>query len=531
MRETNAACLIPPPAANGHVRRARIALSLVLMVAVIGLSLCVPAKASTAAEAASSSSGSRQVGVFLDDLPIAFPIDPFLQDGTTMVPLRALSEALGFKVTWHEDGNILCEKQGSTIALAIGSDKVTANGSEVTLPVPPGLVDGHTVVPLRFWSEAMGYTVNWDPVTYSAFVVSPKERVAVWGFYAHGSTEYSSWEDFFGDRYPYPLVPGPESPASNMAGAILGWFAVDKTGRVTDKDTESGFLRPAAWGSAMIGIEAGGSKAVAMYFAENKEGCLSSLLADPLKRERLAVSIASSAASFDGAAIDFEGLGSDASTRETDAASFTEFLKALKTYLQDKPLTVVVHPLNGYYLGYDHERIGEFADSVILMAYGYEDPLTPTPTAPWDKVREAIELELEKVPPEKLILGIPAYGTVYAVEEEPPTQVQSVEGGSGSEDSTGAAATTKIVSRPAARDPVGPDPQTPATYDPYLACHYSTWESEGVTYHAFTESNRSLAARTSLAKRYRLAGIAIWRLGFLQEGWLQAIQEVASPLR
>src|SRR5690606_3796768 len=151
-----------------------------------------------------------------------------------------------------------------------------------------------------------------------------------------------------------------------------------------------------------------------------------------------------------------------------------------------------------YYLGYDHERIGEFADSVILMAYGYEDPLTPTPTAPWDKVREAIELELEKVPPEKLILGIPAYGTVYAVEEGPPTQVQSVEGGSGSEDSPGAAATAKIVSRPAAGDPVGPDPQTPATYGPYLACHYSTWESEGVTYRAFTESNRSLAARASL---------------------------------
>jgi hypothetical protein len=516
MRETKFACLIPP---------------FVLVLTVIGLSLCAPAMALSSPDTASSSSRGRPVSVFLDDLPIDFPIDPFIQDGTTMVPLRALSEALGFEVTWHEGGTIVCEKQGSTIGLAIGTHIVTVNGSEVTLPEPPGLVDGHTVVPLRFWSEAMDYAVRWDPTSFSAFVVSPKERIPVWGFYAHGSTEYSSWEDFFGDRYPYPLVPGPDSPASNIAGAILGWFAVDGTGRVTDNDTESGFRRPAAWGSAMIGIEAGGSKAVAMYFAQNNEGCLSSLLADPIKREHLAVSIASSAASFDGAAIDFEGLGPDASISETDAANFTEFLKALKTYLQGTPLTVVVHPLNSHYQGYDHERIGELADSVILMAYGYEDPLTPTPTAPWDKVREAVELELEKVPSEKLILGIPSYGTVYAVEKEPPTQTQGGDGDAGSEDSAGGAPGTKIVSRPAARDPVGPDPQTPATYDPYLLCHYSSWESEGVTYHAFTESNRSLAARASLAKRYGLAGIAIWRLGYLQAGWLQTLLEVASPLR
>lgn len=518
----------------------RLGLSLVMAFLLSGLSLIAHGQAPNARASGPSPHGDMPVGVYLDDLPIAFPISPFLKDGTTMVPLRALSEALGFTVQWHESGTIVCQKGDTSIELTIGSTLVTVNNREVALAQPPQLVDGHTVVPLRFFSEAMDYVVKWDAQSRSALVISPKEKLPVWGFYALGSSEYSSWEDFFGDKYPYPLVPGPDSPASNVAGAILGWFAVDAEGRVTDEDSDYGFRRPDAWGSAMIGMEAGGSQAIAMYFGDNRKGRLSSLLADPLKRERLAMSIASSATSFDGAAIDFEGLGLDPSERERDAVNFTAFLEALRQYLQDRPLMVIVQPLNGHYLGYDHKRIGEIADAVILMAYGYEDPRVPTPAAPWNKVEEAIRLELEQVPAGKLILGVPAYGTLYAVEDNPPEG--DGEGNRNPGNTAGGSPTVTLLSRPAARDPVGGkipagegdagiETASPETYDPYLSCHYSTWESECITYHAFTESNRTLAARASLAKRHGLAGIAIWRLGLLQPGWLDALLEVASQVR
>jgi len=515
-----------------------VVLTLLLQVLVLGAS-------PRGALAQESPGGYRAVGVYLDDVPVAFPMSPFLKGGTTMVPLRALSEALGFSVKWSDDGTVTCEKGGAAIVLRIGDPNVEANGQIITLPEPPELVMGYTVVPLRFFSETMGYTVRWDTASSSAYLVSPKSDLCVWGFYALGTPEYSSWEDFFGDKYPYPLVPGPESPASNLKGAIMGWFAVDRDGRVTDRDTVSGFRKPDGWGAAMIGMEASGAQAVAMYFAHEDGGWLSSLLADPAKRQQLAMSIASTSASFDGVAIDFEGLGLNSETREADAMNLNAFLDILRKYLRDRLLFVVVHPLNSEYLGYDHEHIGETADAVVLMAYGYEDPNVPSPTAPWSKVDEAIRMELEKVPARKVILGIPAYGTVYVVEEVPDA----------GEASTGSSRVARLISRPAARDQVGPghsgelpDTEEPAwlpgaagdarisreapeTYDPYLLCHYSTWESQGATYHAFTESNRSLKARASLAKRYDLAGVAIWRLGLLEPGWLDALFEVASGLR
>lgn len=462
--------------------------------------------AETSGAAANDDMGKR-IHVYLDDLPVEFPIDPFLLDSTAMVPLRALSEALGFKVTWNGGSDaVTCVKDATEIRLTLGNRIAYVNGKERELPQPPALAKNHTAIPLRFFSEAMGFPVKWDSETSSAWVTSPKSKMPVWGFYALGSPEYSSWDDFFGDKYPFPLEPGPAAPASRTAGAILGWFAVDKEGRVTTDDRSSDYRRPDGWEAVMMRLKMSGSKAVAMFFADNKDGRLSALLDSPVRRQDLAMSVASSAACFDGAALDFEGLGLEPERAAKDASNYTAFIDALTVCLRGRPLTVVLHPLNGSYAGYDHAAIGKRAESVILMAYEYEDPFRPTATAPWQAVEEAIRLELENVPASKIVLGIPAYGTVYSATP----------------------AGAKRESRPAAKDQ---STGAVKVYDPYSACDYSTWKDGETTYHAFTESNRSLAARVALAKRHGLAGVAIWRLGLLQNGWLDVLTSVADPTR
>lgn len=60
----------------------------------------------------------------------------------------------------------LSQKQGSNIVLTIDSNQALVNGSYVTIPAAPQLMGaGYTMVPARFIGEALGLTVEWDPVT------------------------------------------------------------------------------------------------------------------------------------------------------------------------------------------------------------------------------------------------------------------------------------------------------------------------------------------------------------------------------
>jgi hypothetical protein len=449
------------------------------------------------------------VTVLLDDLPVAFPIPPFLDGDTTMVPLRALSEALGFRIVWKgEAGPIGCVKGDVDIAVRLGEREVTVNGRPAPMPRPAYLKGDTTVVPLRFFSETLGFDVLWDSDTNTANVRSTKSPLEVWSFYALGSQTHSSWEDLFGQKYPFPLTPVPSAPASKMTGAILGWFAVSSEGLIMAQGHPSGYEKPEGWEAVLMKLSLFGSKKVAMFFAENQGGKLSSLLADQGGRERLAVNVSLASVGFDGVALDFEGLGIDPVTCEKDAASFSAFVESVKRYCQNRLILTVLPPLNGTSRGYDHKRLGEVSDAVILMAYGYEDPMSPSPTAPWDKVDEAIRLETKEVPNDKLILGVPAYGTVYS-------QFQEV---------------ACLEARPAARDLVGPADSKPV-FNPASASEVIAWREQEESYKAYLESNKTLQARISLAKRYGLRGVAIWRLGLLQQGWWDAVVQVVEPKR
>lgn len=97
---------------------------------------------------------------------LSLDVDPQIDNGTTLVPLRGIIEALGADIEWDDTSKTVTVVKGDdTIELTIGQKTAYKNGDAVDLNVACKLVNGRTMVPLRFISEAIGADVNWDGET------------------------------------------------------------------------------------------------------------------------------------------------------------------------------------------------------------------------------------------------------------------------------------------------------------------------------------------------------------------------------
>jgi peptide/nickel transport system substrate-binding protein len=114
----------------------------------------------------SASEQASQVKVAVNNEFLTFDIQPFIEKGRVLVPVRPLCEALGAAVEWDAKTRTVTAKKGDTVAkITIGSKiaSITERGvTEVVLEVPAKIVSGRTVVPLRFIAEAFGAKVQWD---------------------------------------------------------------------------------------------------------------------------------------------------------------------------------------------------------------------------------------------------------------------------------------------------------------------------------------------------------------------------------
>lgn len=109
------------------------------------------------------SSGAAEVKIYLDGNMLEFDQPPIIEDGRTLVPLRAIFEALGAHLDWDgETRTVTAQKEQLEIELQIGSKAAYVNNQPVELDVPGRIVNDRTLVPLRFVSEALGARVDWD---------------------------------------------------------------------------------------------------------------------------------------------------------------------------------------------------------------------------------------------------------------------------------------------------------------------------------------------------------------------------------
>ncbi len=103
------------------------------------------------------------IAINLNGTTLSLSKDPVIINGSTLVPMREIFEAMGAKVDWDgETQTVTGTTNGTTVNMTIGSSAITKNGVTSSLGVPAQLIDGYTMVPVRAVAESFGAKVDWD---------------------------------------------------------------------------------------------------------------------------------------------------------------------------------------------------------------------------------------------------------------------------------------------------------------------------------------------------------------------------------
>ncbi len=137
---------------------------LLITLAAFSLAMAVPTQAQNVS-----------LSVMVDNKTVNFGgVLPIQSGGRLLVPLRGVFEALGATVEFSQATNTIRAIHGETqLQITIGSTQAFINGGTHILDVPPQVVDGRTLVPLRFVAEGLGAQVSFDQTTGIASVTSP----------------------------------------------------------------------------------------------------------------------------------------------------------------------------------------------------------------------------------------------------------------------------------------------------------------------------------------------------------------------
>ncbi len=105
----------------------------------------------------------NEITVTVDGAKIEFDQAPVILNGRTLVPVRAVGEALGATVDWNDIERKATISYGENVlVLTIDNNIALVNGADFKLDQAPLILSGRTMVPLRFISEKFGSSVVWD---------------------------------------------------------------------------------------------------------------------------------------------------------------------------------------------------------------------------------------------------------------------------------------------------------------------------------------------------------------------------------
>ncbi len=130
-------------------------------------------------------SHDNSVPVFIKDKEVKFDVPPVIKYGRTLIPVRAITNALGADVEWDAETKTVTVSKAvydsvygvstTVVTLKLDSDTILVNGKEAKIDVPAQLVNNRTMVPIRFIAQALNQEIEYDSETGAIIVEEDKE--------------------------------------------------------------------------------------------------------------------------------------------------------------------------------------------------------------------------------------------------------------------------------------------------------------------------------------------------------------------
>lgn len=219
--------------------------------------------------------------------------------------------------------------------------------------------------------------------------------------------------------------------------------------------------------------------------------------------------------SLQGFNIDFENVSLK------DKPNLVQFIREMTPLLHEQGLVIsmdvtALSSSETWSMVYDRKALTEVLDYLVLMAYDEHWASSPkagsVASMPWVEKSVVDLLKQEKIPPQKLILGIPFYTRVWTEEQQKDGK-------------------TKVSSRSVFMDMpqrVIKEMKLTPVFSPETGQNYVEYMEDGKQKRIWIEDETSVKARIALVRKYDLAGVASWTRGYENPeawSWIQSVLE------
>lgn len=225
--------------------------------------------------------------------------------------------------------------------------------------------------------------------------------------------------------------------------------------------------------------------------------------------------------SYDGINIDFESLAMTGNL-EADRSALSDFMRLLAQQAHRANLKLIIStpaktaddPFNDWNYPFDLAALGEQVDYIQYMTYDEHGPWgDPGPVSGYDWVKDSIEFAASQTDPAKILIGLPAYGYDWVVDEN----------GAPSPEITASSFGWNRVAKMSASANAQPG------WDEAARSPYLTYSADGLQHLAWFENTESVSAKVSLIMEYHLGGLSVWSLGQEDETFWQAAVGKRKP--